>query len=127
MTTHSMHGSFVVICIFLLVLSLLFKMQCQQTEMLPFLFSLNNRILVYCCYYHCMHSLGLREMSEVLHLNYFMILLFSLFLRFFFVFCFLIFEGKNKHSFNARKLSPWTYNHVILYKYLEYCMVDKYI
>lgn len=23
--------------------------------------------------------------------------------------------------------SPWTYNHVILYKYLEYCMVDTYI
>lgn len=65
----------------------------KATFFFSLFFPLNNRILVYCCYDHCMHSLGLREMSEVLHLNYFMILLFSLFLRFF---CFFFFFLKGR-------------------------------
>lgn len=37
MMTHSMHGSFVVICIFI---KILFNMKCQQTEKLLFFSSL---------------------------------------------------------------------------------------
>lgn len=59
-----MHGSFLIKCV--LILSLfLFRMQCQQTEMLFFEIAES----LYTCS-HCVHSLGLRVMSELLKLFY---------------------------------------------------------
>lgn len=71
-----------------------------------------------------MHSLGLREMSEVLSFKLFYdTTVFSIFeVSSYFL---KSFEEIIINTHLMRQKSRWTYNHVILCDHLEYYMVDK--
>lgn len=75
--------------------------------------------MAYTYYHHMYYSLGLREMTEVLDLDYFMILLFYFFnLK-------ISFKEKIISIHLMQGHSPMTHNHVTIYEHLEWLLTEN--